>query len=133
MLNLERYYNKLMSSGGTNFAITKDTKRIVNCDSIDECSNCCFSKNCSEEKMIWLMDEAPLIDSETLDFLKCLDVDSIRLNNTRGELEIFRDETFSAIPYDLLDLTKLDFKGLKPNIYYKVKDLIAEGKNYAGV
>lgn len=136
MLNLERYYHILMARGGSNFAITKDTKKIVNCDSMSDCSNCYFAKRenqCAEEKIIWLMEEAPLVDSETLDFLKCLNVESIRLNNTKGELEIFRDETFSAIPYTLLNLTKLNLNSLKSNTVYKVEDLIAEGEKSAGL
>lgn len=131
MLNIERYYKKLEENHGINFAIRKDTHRIVDCDKMVDCSNCIFSgqsRRCSIKKLEWLMEEAPSVDLETLDFLKSLNADSIRRNDTKGELELVKNNVYTSIPYVFLNFTKVDLAGLKPNEYYKIKDLIAEGE-----
>ena len=79
MTNFEKYKDKLVEIEGDfeiKFAVDKDTREVVKCDSHIECKDCIFfSRNCAEsDKIQWLCEEyEPLIlSNDELELIKIL-------------------------------------------------------------
>lgn len=74
MTNFEKYKDDLMKIKGE-FAVNKNTREIVKCDSNIECKDCLLNSGCSEnDKMRWLYKEykKPILSDDELELIKAL-------------------------------------------------------------
>ena len=75
MTNFEKYKDELMKIEGE-FAVDKNTREIVNCDSYISCEDCIFiSRNCAEsDKIKWLCEEykEPILSDDELELINIL-------------------------------------------------------------
>jgi len=75
MTNFEKYKDELMKIEGE-FAVNKNTREIVNCDSYISCEDCIFiSRNCAEsDKIKWLCEEfeKSILSDDELELIKIL-------------------------------------------------------------
>ena len=139
MTNFEKYKDDLMKIEGT-FAVDKNTREIVGCDTLDgverriDCENCIFNEgNCFErDKIKWLYSEykEPVLSNDELELINILSKINGKefkyIHRTGHRVFIFSDkppvDKYSILldkSCNYIDISEHGYTDLFPNIKYE--------------